>query len=141
SQYSPMEGNNWQSGVTILGRRPTQEFESSSWNRIGPRYFETLGTRVLRGRTIDERRGQRAARRRRERTVRPALLPRLRSDRPALRLRRAKSRQRLRHRRRHRGREVRGGATADAPDGLPAVAPGRDVRRRVVEQRADPIAE
>jgi len=55
SQYSPMEGNNWQSGVTILGRRPTQEFESSSWNRIGPRYFETLGTRVLRGRTIDER--------------------------------------------------------------------------------------
>ncbi|HUR20986.1 MAG TPA: FtsX-like permease family protein, partial [Vicinamibacterales bacterium] len=28
---------------------------SSSWNRIGPRYFETLGTKVIRGRAPDER--------------------------------------------------------------------------------------
>ncbi len=55
SRYSPMEGNNWQSGITIAGRRPGPRPESSPWNRIGPRYFETLGTRVLRGRTIDER--------------------------------------------------------------------------------------
>jgi len=53
--YSPMEGNNWSSGISIEGRgadpaRPA----SSSWNRIGPRYVETLGTRILRGRTIDE---------------------------------------------------------------------------------------
>ena len=55
SRYSPMEGNNWQSRVSIVGRAPTREPESTSWNRIGPRYFETLGTRVVRGRTIDER--------------------------------------------------------------------------------------
>jgi macrolide transport system ATP-binding/permease protein len=55
SRYSPMEGNNWQSGISILGRPTSPQPESSSWNRIGPRYFETLGTRVVRGRTIDER--------------------------------------------------------------------------------------
>jgi predicted permease len=55
SRYSPMEGNNWQSGISILGRPASPQPESSSWNRIGPRYFETLGTRVVRGRTIDER--------------------------------------------------------------------------------------
>ena len=54
SRYSPMEGNNWQSAISILGRS-TSPSESCSWNRIGPRYFETLGTRLLRGRTIDER--------------------------------------------------------------------------------------
>ncbi|PYR28484.1 MAG: ABC transporter substrate-binding protein [Acidobacteria bacterium] len=55
SQYSPMEGNNWQNGISIAGRPPAPQPESSSWNRIGPHYFETLGTRVVRGRTIDER--------------------------------------------------------------------------------------
>jgi macrolide transport system ATP-binding/permease protein len=62
SRYSPMESNNWQSGISILGRPPAPQAESSSWNRIGPRYFETLGTRVLRGRTIDERDGPNAPR-------------------------------------------------------------------------------
>jgi predicted permease len=55
SRYSPMEGNNWQNGISILGRPASLQPESSSWNRIGPRYFETLGTRLLRGRTIEER--------------------------------------------------------------------------------------
>ena len=55
ARYSPMEQNNWQSGITILGRPAAARSESSSWNRIGPRYFETLGTRVMRGRTIDAR--------------------------------------------------------------------------------------
>ncbi len=54
SLYSPMEGNNWSSSITIQGRAP-QPNDSSSWNRIGPRYFETMGTRLLRGRGIDER--------------------------------------------------------------------------------------
>jgi predicted permease len=55
SRYSPLQGDNWQSRVSILGRPAAPRLESSSWNRIGPRYFETLGTRVVRGRTIDER--------------------------------------------------------------------------------------
>ncbi len=54
--YSPMEGNNWSSRISIAGRpsdpaRP----DGSSWNRIWPGYFEVVGTRVLRGRAIDGR--------------------------------------------------------------------------------------
>lgn len=53
SLYSPMEGNNWQTGIAIAGRPiDPEQRESSSWNRVGPNYFETLGTRVLRGRGI-----------------------------------------------------------------------------------------
>jgi predicted permease len=54
--YSPMEGNNWSSGISILGRPvdPARQ-DGSSWNRIGPNYFETLGTRIVRGRAIDAR--------------------------------------------------------------------------------------
>ena len=54
--YSPMEGNNWSSAISIAGRAadPARP-ESSSWNRVGPQYFATVGTRVVRGRAIDER--------------------------------------------------------------------------------------
>jgi predicted permease len=54
--YSPMEGNNWSSAINIAGRAadPARP-ESSSWNRVGPEYFATVGTRVLRGRAIDDR--------------------------------------------------------------------------------------
>ena len=45
--------NNWQNGISILGRPRARQSESSSWNRIGPHYFETLGTRVVRGRVED----------------------------------------------------------------------------------------
>jgi predicted permease len=53
--YGPMEGQNWSGGISIAGRavNPTSP-EGSSWNRVGPRYFETVGTRLLRGRTIEE---------------------------------------------------------------------------------------
>jgi predicted permease len=51
--YSPMEGNNWSSGVTIAGRPPDPESnDTSSWNRVGPDFFETVGTQVVRGRGI-----------------------------------------------------------------------------------------
>jgi predicted permease len=56
SMYSPMEGNNWSSGISI-GRRKTDpgQRDSASWNRVSAGYFDTVGTRVLRGRPIDER--------------------------------------------------------------------------------------
>ena len=61
--YSPMEGNNWSSGISIEGR-PVDPARTigSSWNRVGPRYFETIGTRLVRGRLIDERDTPAAAR-------------------------------------------------------------------------------
>ncbi len=54
--YSPMEGNNWSGRISIEGRAsdPARP-DGSSWNRVWPGYFETVGTRVLRGRAIDER--------------------------------------------------------------------------------------
>jgi predicted permease len=51
SIYSPMRGDNWSFGIQVEGRPPDQQ-DGASFNRIGPRYFETLGTRMLRGRTI-----------------------------------------------------------------------------------------
>lgn len=54
SLYSPMEGNNWSSGISIDGRPDPDRRLNSSWNRIGPGYFETLGTKVIRGRAPGE---------------------------------------------------------------------------------------
>jgi predicted permease len=54
--YTPMEGSNWSSGIAIAGRPPADGSPlGSSWNRVGPRYFETVGTRPLRGRLFDDR--------------------------------------------------------------------------------------
>ena len=56
AMYSPMEGNNWSSRISIAGRTADPDRpDVSSWNRVGPRYFETVGTRVMRGRAIDDR--------------------------------------------------------------------------------------
>jgi predicted permease len=56
SMYSPMDGNNWSGPISIAGRRenPDQP-DGSSWNRVSAEFFETVGTRVLRGRAIDQR--------------------------------------------------------------------------------------
>jgi predicted permease len=53
SLYSPMRGDNWNFGIHIEGHSP-DERAVASFDRIGPHYFETLGTRLLRGRTISE---------------------------------------------------------------------------------------
>jgi predicted permease len=51
SIYSPMKGDNWSLGIHIEGH-PPEERIGASFNRVGPHYFETVGTRLLRGRTI-----------------------------------------------------------------------------------------
>ena len=51
SIYSPMRGDNWSFGIHVEGHSPDEQI-GASFDRIGPHYFETLGTRMLRGRTI-----------------------------------------------------------------------------------------
>jgi predicted permease len=54
--YSTLEGNNWGEGVYIDGRpRPAVNANiGSSWDRISPHFFETVGQPVVRGRGITE---------------------------------------------------------------------------------------
>jgi predicted permease len=54
SWYSPLDGNNANERVFIEGKAPDYRWTAPSWDRVGPRYFETIGTRLLRGRVIDE---------------------------------------------------------------------------------------
>jgi predicted permease len=57
SLYSPMEGDNWGEGVFIEGEPPpapgTRD-HGASWLRASPHYFETIGTRIVEGRAINE---------------------------------------------------------------------------------------
>jgi predicted permease len=53
SLYSPMEGDNWNQSAFIEGREGGGY--ETSWDRVGAHYFETIGTRLLRGRAIEER--------------------------------------------------------------------------------------
>ncbi|HVO81921.1 MAG TPA: ABC transporter permease [Terriglobales bacterium] len=55
SLYTPMEGDNWQETVYIQGQAPPppdSNENSASWVRVTDGYFETLGTRILQGRSI-----------------------------------------------------------------------------------------
>ena len=57
SVYSPMEGNNWGEGVYIAGEPPPapgDEDHGASWVRASPHYFETIGTKIVEGRAINE---------------------------------------------------------------------------------------
>src|SRR5258705_2956487 len=54
SLYGPMEGNNWIARVTVDGHA-VSEVLSASWLRVSPGYFETIGTRLVRGRLLDMR--------------------------------------------------------------------------------------
>ena len=57
SLYSPMEGDNWGEGVYIEGQAPPPPgsgFNSASWDRVSPGYFENIGTKMIAGRGITE---------------------------------------------------------------------------------------
>jgi len=56
SLYSPLEGNNWSGPVYFPGRTHDsgEHGDYSSWLRVSPDYFQTVGTRLVRGRAIGE---------------------------------------------------------------------------------------
>jgi predicted permease len=51
----PMDGNNRNTGIYIEGAGAEPQPGAVSWNRVGKDYFETIGTRLVAGRAIDER--------------------------------------------------------------------------------------
>ena len=53
SLYSPMRDTNWDDYIHIEGR-PFDERDDASFDRVSPHYFETIGTRLWRGRVITE---------------------------------------------------------------------------------------
>ena len=55
SGYSPLAGSNWNERVYIEGKAPDYRWTAPSWDRVGPQYFEAIGTRLLQGRGIDDR--------------------------------------------------------------------------------------
>jgi len=57
SMYSPMEGDNWGEGVFIEGEPPPAPGtpdHGASWVRVSPRYFDTIGTKIVEGRANNE---------------------------------------------------------------------------------------
>jgi predicted permease len=57
SLYSPMEGDNWGEGVYIEGEPPPPPGtpdHGASWLRVSPGYFDTIGTKIVEGRAINE---------------------------------------------------------------------------------------
>ena len=54
--YSTLEGNNWGEGVRVEGRPEPgpNEHNGSSWDRVSPRFFETVGQPVIRGRGFSD---------------------------------------------------------------------------------------
>src|SRR5262245_50099303 len=55
SLYSPFKGCCWSFSIAVEGFTPKEnEDDGAMLNRVSPRYFETIGTRVLQGRSFDE---------------------------------------------------------------------------------------
>jgi predicted permease len=54
--YSTLEGNNWSEGLFIEGGRPPspEDHNVSSWDRVSPHFFETVGQPVVRGRGFNQ---------------------------------------------------------------------------------------
>lgn len=57
SLYSPMEGDNWGTGVYFEGQPPPppgSNENNASWVRVSSDYFDTVGTKIIRGRSITD---------------------------------------------------------------------------------------
>jgi predicted permease len=57
SMYTPMEGDNWGEDVFIEGQTPPTAGSSqnqSSWLRVTDGYFESIGTKIVKGRGITD---------------------------------------------------------------------------------------
>lgn len=54
--YSTLEGNNWGESVQVEGRPEPgpNEHNGSSWDRVNPQFFETVGQPVIRGRGFSD---------------------------------------------------------------------------------------
>jgi predicted permease len=54
--YSVLEGNNWGESIRVEGRPepPQNDDNSSSWDRVSPQFFETVGQPVIRGRSFTD---------------------------------------------------------------------------------------
>ncbi len=49
AQYTPMSGSNWEGQVDVEGRADSVD---STFVRVGPNYFQAIGTNILQGRPI-----------------------------------------------------------------------------------------
>ncbi len=54
--YAPMSGDNWGEGIRIAGRPEPgpKEETGASWARVMPGFFETIGAKIVQGRSIQE---------------------------------------------------------------------------------------
>jgi predicted permease len=55
--YAPMSGDSWNEGIRIAGRPEPgpKEDTGAGWARVMPGFFETLGAKIVQGRSIEER--------------------------------------------------------------------------------------
>ena len=54
--YSTLEGNNWGEGIYVEGRKAPAPGanNNSSWDRVSPHFFETVGQPLIRGRVFTD---------------------------------------------------------------------------------------
>lgn len=54
--YAPMSGDSWNEGVRIAGRPEPgpKEETGAGWARVMPGFFETIGAKIVQGRSIEE---------------------------------------------------------------------------------------
>ncbi|HTS75075.1 MAG TPA: ABC transporter permease [Bryobacteraceae bacterium] len=54
--YAPMSGDSWNEGIRIQGRPEPgpKEDTGAGWARVMPGFFETLGAKIVQGRSIEE---------------------------------------------------------------------------------------